>query len=194
MKLFTVGPVACRPEVLDQMDSQMFSHRSERYRKLQRDTISKLKNLLETDGEVLLFPSSASGVMESSVRNLVKEKMLVCINGAFGERYRNMGESCGREVVTLETEKGEATKPEMVDEKLSENPEIEAVAMITNDTSVGLLNPLPDIAEVVKDHGKLMMADGVTAIGGTEVKVDEWGLDMIFASSQKCLGIPPGLR
>ncbi len=193
MKLFTVGPVACRPEILDEMSKQMFSHRSERYRKLQRDTISRLKDFLETDGEVFLFPSSGSGVMESTVRNCVENKMLCCVNGAFGERYAEVARENGVEVETLETDKGMATKPEKLDEKLSSSPDVEAVSITFNDTSVGLLNPVPELSKVVKDHNKLLFVDSVSAMGGTEIKIDEWELDICFASSQKCFGIPPGL-
>ncbi len=193
MKLFTVGPVACRPEVLQEMSKQMFSHRSERYRKLQEDTISRLKDFLEADGEVFLFPSSGSGVMESTVRNCVEDKMLCCVNGNFGERYAEVARETGVEVETLETEKGMATKPDMLDEKLSSCPDVEAVSITFNDTSVGLLNPLPELAKVVKDHGKLLFVDAVSAMGGTEIKVDDWELDVCFASSQKCFGVPPGL-
>ncbi len=193
MKLFTVGPVACRPEVLQEMSTQMFSHRSERYRKLQRDTISRLKDFLETDGEVFLFPSSGSGVMESTVRNCVKDKMLCCVNGNFGRRYAEIARETGVEAETLETEKGMATKPEMLDEKLSSSPDVEAVSITFNDTSVGLLNPVPELAKVVKNHDKLLFVDAVSGMAGTEIKVDEWELDICFASVQKCFGVPPGL-
>lgn len=193
MKLFTVGPVACHPEILEEMSTQMFSHRSERYRELQRDTISRLKDFLETDDEVFLYPSSGSGVMESTVRNCVKDKMLCCVNGNFGKRYAEIARENGVEVETLKTEKGMATKPDMLDEKLSSCPDVEAVTITFNDTSVGLLNPLPELAEVVNDHDKLLFVDAVSGMAGTEIKVDEWGLDICFASLQKCFGVPPGL-
>lgn len=193
MKLFTVGPVACRPEILDEMGKQMFSHRSERYRKLQREIIDRLQNFLETEEKVFLFPSSGSGVMESSVRNCVEDRILCCVNGAFGERYAEVAESNGLVVETLETELGKPTVPEELDEKLSSNPEVEAVSITFNETSVGLLNPLPELAKVVKSHDKLLFVDAVSAMGGTEIKVDEWGIDICFASSQKCFGVPPGL-
>ncbi|MDH5685986.1 MAG: aminotransferase class V-fold PLP-dependent enzyme, partial [Hadesarchaea archaeon] len=72
-------------------------------------------------------------------------------------------------------------------------PDVEAVAITYNETSVGLLNPLPELAKVVKKHGKLLFVDAVSAMGGVELKVDEWGIDVCFTSSQKCFGIPPGL-
>lgn len=193
MKLFTVGPVACRPEVLEEMRYQMFSHRSEEYRTLHRQTVERLQRFVETKNQVFLFPSSGSGVMEATVRNCVERKMLCCITGAFGKRYARVGESNGKEVERLETKLGEPITPELLDEKLSSTPDIEAVAITHNETSVGVLNPLPELAKVVKKHQKLLFVDAVSAMGGVELEVDKWAIDVCFASSQKCFGIPPGL-
>ncbi len=193
MKLFTVGPVACRPEILEEMKHQMFSHRSEEYKELHREAVERVKRFLETENQVFLFPSSGSGVMEGTVRNCVERKMLCCINGSFGKRYAQVGESNGKIVERLEPELGKPTTPELLDEKLSSVPDIEAVAITYNETSVGLLNPLQELAKVAKEHGKLLFVDAVSAMGGVELKVDDWEIDVCFASSQKCLGLPPGL-
>lgn len=193
MELFTVGPVPCRPEILDEMGRQMFSHRSEEYMGLQRDLIDKLRRFLETDGRVFLFPSSGSGFMESSVRNCVERKILCCVNGAFGERYVEVAESNGLEVEKLEEDLGKPIDAGKLDYKLSSSPDVEAVTITFNETSTGLLNPLPELAEVVNNHDKLLFVDSVSAMGGTNIKVDEWGIDICFASSQKCFGVPPGL-
>lgn len=193
MKLFTVGPVACRPEVLAEMGRQMFSHRSEEYKLIHKQTVELLQRFLETESQVFLFPSSGSGVMEGTVRNCVERKMLCCINGEFGNRYAEVGVSNGKEVERLETELGSPITPELLEERLSLNPDVEAVAITHNETSVGLMNPLPELAKVVKEHGKLLFVDAVSAMGGVEIKVDEWGIDVCFSSSQKCFGIPPGL-
>lgn len=193
MKLFTVGPVACPPEVLEEMKRQMFSHRSKEYKEVHRQTVERLQRFLETENQVFLFPSSGSGVMEATVRNCVERKMMCCISGAFGKRYAQVGESNGKEVERLETMLGKPNTPERLDEKLSSSPDVEAVAITYNETSVGLLNPLPELAKVVKKHGKLLFVDAVSAMGGVELKVDEWGIDVCFTSSQKCFGIPPGL-
>jgi aspartate aminotransferase-like enzyme len=83
--------------------------------------------------------------------------------------------------------------PDLLDEELRKHPDVEAVSITYNETSVGLLNPLRDLAGVVKSHGKLLFVDAVSAMGGVELKVDEWGIDVCFASSQKCFGLPPGL-
>ena len=99
----------------------------------------------------------------------------------------------GKEVVELRTELGNPTTPEGLKRALEENPDVEAVTITYNETSVGLINPLADLAKVAKSHGKLLFVDAVSAMGGAEIKVDEWGIDICFSSSQKCFGVPPGL-
>lgn len=193
MRLFTVGPVACYPEVLEAMGQQMFSHRSEEYKQLHTETVELLQNFLETENEVFLFSSTGSGFMEASVRNCVNKKMLCCINGSFGKRYAEVAVSNGKQVETIETPLGEPITPDQLDQKLTENPDVEAVSITHNETSVGLINPLKKLAEVVKNHGKLLFVDAVSSMGGTEIKADRWGLDVCFSSSQKCFGVPPGL-
>ncbi|MEM0084111.1 MAG: alanine--glyoxylate aminotransferase family protein [Candidatus Methanomethylicia archaeon] len=193
LKLFTVGPVACYPQVLEEMGRQMFSHRSKDYIDLHSELLTLLKDFLETEGEIFFFPSSGTGFMEASVRNCVEKKMLICVNGSFGERYVEVAKANGREVVVLEVPLGEPILPDLLDDALKRNPDVEAVAITHNETSVGLINPLEKLAEVVKSHGKLLFVDAVSSMGGTDIKVDRWGIDVCFTSSQKCFGIPPGL-
>jgi aspartate aminotransferase-like enzyme len=193
MKLFTVGPVACYPEILDEMQRQMLSHRSEEYKSLHRKTTEMLQKFLETKDNVFLFPNTGTGVMEGSIRNCVEKKMLVCINGDFGKRYAAVGVSNGKIVEQLVAPLGKPITPSLLDEKLTQVPDVEAVAITYNETSIGLINPLPDLARVVKKYDKLLFVDAVSAMGGAEIKVDEWKIDVCFSSSQKCFGLPPGL-
>jgi aspartate aminotransferase-like enzyme len=193
MKLFTVGPVACYPEVLEEMKQQMFSHRSEEYKKLHRETVELLQKLMETESQVFLFSSTGTGFMEASVRNCVDERMLCCVNGSFGKRFVEVAISNGKTVETIEPPLGKPVTPDLLDDKLSKCPDVEAVAITHNETSIGLINPLKRLAEVVKKHGKLLFVDAVSSMGGVEIKVDKWGLDVCFTGSQKCFGVPPGL-
>ena len=193
LKLFTVGPVACYPEVLEAMGQQMVSHRSEEYKKLHVETVEMLQRFLETKNEVFLFSSTGSGFMEASVRNCVNKKMLCCVCGSFGKRYAEVATANGKQVETLKVPLGEPILPDLLDQKLSEIPDVEAVSITHNETSVGLINPLEKLAEVVKKHDKLLLVDAVSSMGGTEIEVDKWGLDVCFSSSQKCFGVPPGL-
>jgi aspartate aminotransferase-like enzyme len=196
LKLFTAGPVACFPEVLEVMKLQMLSHRSAEYRELHRDTVKRLADFLEAKkATVLLIPSSGTGFMEASIRNAVtpKGKVLVTIIGEFGHRYKEAVERNGRIPVVLEKPLGKPVLPEELDDALKKNPDVEAVTITYNETSTGVLNPLRELAKVAKERGKLVFVDAVSAMGAAEIKVDEWGLDLVFSSSQKAFGVPPGL-
>ncbi len=146
-----------------------------------------------TNNEVFLFSSTGTGFMEASVRNCVNKKMLCCVCGSFGKRFAEVAAANGKQVETLEVPLGEPIMPDLLDKKLSKNKDVEAVAITHNETSMGLINPLKQLAEVAKSHGKLVFVDAVSSMGGTEIAVDKWGLDICFSSSQKCFGVPPGL-
>jgi len=193
LKLFTVGPVACYPEVLQEMGRQMYSHRSKEYIDLHYDTVERLKRFLETENEVFLFSSTGTGFMEACVRNCVKETILCCVNGDFGQRFADVAISNGRIMVKLESRLGDPTLPEVLEDALKANREVEAVAITHNETSTGVINPLKELVSIAKEHGKMVFVDAVSSMGGTEIKVDEWGIDVCFTSSQKCFGVPPGL-
>lgn len=193
MKLFTVGPVACYPDVLKEMGQQMYSHRSQEYLKLHFETVKLMQDFLETQKQIFLFSSTGTGFMEASVRNCVEKSALCCINGDFGQRFADVITSNGRQLIKLEPPLGKPIMPDMLDDALSKHSEVEAVAITHNETSLGLINPLKDLAAVAKKHGKLVFVDAVSSMGGTDIKVDKWDLDVCFSSSQKCFGVPPGL-
>jgi len=146
-----------------------------------------------TQNEIFLFSSTGSGFMEASVLNCVNKKMLSCVCGSFGKRFAETGTANGKQVETLEVPLGEPITPDLLDEKLSKTKDVEAVSITHNETSVGLMNPLAKLSDVVKSHGKLLLVDCVSSMGGTPIDVDKWGLDVCFSSSQKCFGVPPGL-
>lgn len=191
--MFTAGPVACYPEVLKAMGMQMVSHRSAEYKKLHVETVDMLKRFMGTQNEIFLFSSTGSGFMEASVRNCVNKKMLCCVCGSFGKRFAEVGSANGKEVETLEVPLGNPITPDLLNDKLSKSKDVDAVSITHNETSVGLLNPLSKLADVVKSHGKMLLVDCVSSMGGTRIDVDKWDLDVCFSSSQKCFGVPPGL-
>jgi len=193
LKLFTVGPVACYPEVLEAMGHQMYSHRSKEYFALHYETIQLLQDFLSTKKEIFLFSSTGTGFMEASVRNCVRKKMLCCINGSFGERFAEVAESNGILIEKLQPPLGQPILPTDLEEMLTKHPDVEALALTHNETSIGLINPLKELVAIAKKRGKLVFVDAVSSMGGTEINVDEWGIDVCFSSSQKCFGVPPGL-
>jgi aspartate aminotransferase-like enzyme len=178
------------------MKIQMLSHRSAEYRALHRDTTERLSKFLEAEkSTVLLIPSSGTGFMEASIRNAIspRGKVLVTIIGEFGHRYKEAVERNGRIPIVLEKPLGKPVLPEELDDALKKNPDVEAVTITYNETSTGVLNPLRELAKVAKERDKLVFVDAVSAMGAADIKVDDWKLDLVFASSQKAFGVPPGL-
>jgi aspartate aminotransferase-like enzyme len=171
----------------------MYSHRSKEYFALHYETVRLLQDFISTKNEIFLFSSTGTGFMEASVRNCVRKKILCCINGSFGERFAEVAEANGITVVKLAPPLGEPISTSDLNEMLTKNPDVEAVAITHNETSVGLINPLEDLVATAKKHSKLVFVDAVSSMGGTEIKVDELAIDVCFSSSQKCFGVPPGL-
>ncbi|NCN65587.1 MAG: alanine--glyoxylate aminotransferase family protein [Candidatus Altiarchaeum hamiconexum] len=193
-KLFAIGPVYVNEKVRNEMSRQMFSHRSNTYRELHSSLVQKLKKLMKTNNEILIFTSSSSGIMEACARNLVKgdEKVLCISCGAFGERFGKIFELNGKNVKILSNEWGKANLPDEIDNALSEDT-YALVTLIHNETSTGLMNPLKEISDVVKKHNVLFAVDTVSSMGGANVNVDDYGIDICFFGSQKCLATPPGI-
>jgi aspartate aminotransferase-like enzyme len=154
---------------------------------------SGLRDVFQTSSPVLVSTSSATGLMEAAVRNGVRSRALTLVNGAFSQRFGDIAAACGFEVDALEVEWGQTITPEAVRERLSEGG-IDAVTVVHSETSTGALNPLAEIAEVVRDfEDVLLLVDSVTGVGGVEVRTDEWELDFVLTGSQKAMALPPGL-
>jgi aspartate aminotransferase-like enzyme len=193
-KLFIPGPTEVREEILQAMATPMIGHRSTAYAELQGSVESKLKRLLNTEGRVFLFTSSSTGVMEGAIRNCVAVKVLNTLNGEFSRRWHEIAKSCGVAADTLEVEPGQAITPELVDAALAAGG-YDAVCLTYNETSTGILSPVPEIARLVrrKYPDVLILVDAVSCMAGVEIRADDWGLDVCLAGVQKCFALPPGL-
>ncbi len=192
IKLFTPGPVDVKPEILEAMNQPMITHRSKEYSELHQRVTEKLKRLLFTENNVILSTSSASGLMEGAIRNCVKEKCLNLVCGAFGERWCRIAESNGKICEKLEVKWGDPITPDIVKDALSTGV-YDAVALTHNETSTGVMNPLKEICDVVKNFDVTLMVDTVSSMAGVKIEVDKWGIDICLASVQKCFALPPGL-
>ncbi len=192
-KLFTPGPTEVREEILQVLSTPQIHHRSKEFSELYAEIQEKLKKLLYTENPVFLFPSSATGAMEAAVTNGVKKKCLNLINGAFSKRWHEITKMNGVPCDALEVEWDKAIRPEMVDEKLATG-EYDAVTLVFNETSTGLMNPLKEIADVVKKYDDvLLFVDAVSAMAGVKIEVDKLGIDMCLAGVQKCFALPSGI-
>lgn len=192
-RLFIPGPVEVRPELLKAMAVHMMGHRSADFSKLFTSAVEKLGKLMMTENVCLLSTSSGSGLMEAAIRNCVRERCLHTVCGAFSRKWLDIATSCGRDADQAVVDWGMAVKPEMLREKLDEG-EYDAVCVTHNETTTGVMNPLESIAKVVKKYPEtLLLVDTVSSLGGVKVDTDGLGIDFCLSSSQKALGLPPGL-
>lgn len=191
--LFNPGPTEVREEVLKAQVRPMISHRGKEFQTLYEGVIEKVKKALNTQNHVVLFTSSATGVMEGTIRNCVKERALGTSCGSFSERWFKLVGECDKEGDVITVDWGKPVKPEMIEEKLKTG-KYDTLLYTYNETSTGVLNPLEEVAKVMKKYPDVIFAvDAVSAMMGAPLNIDEWGIDVIFASVQKCFAMPPGL-
>ena len=193
-KLFIPGPVEVRDEVLEKMATTMIGHRTKDASALQQRISEKLQKVMGTKNTIILSTSSGSGLMEGAVRCFTAKKAAIFSIGAFGERWYKMATSNGVPADIFRSELGQITTPEMVDEALASG-EYDMITITHNETSTGIHNPVGRISEVLKAKypDVILCVDTVSSMGGDFIPVDEWGIDVCITSTQKCLGLPPGM-
>jgi aspartate aminotransferase-like enzyme len=195
LQLRIPGPTPVPDRVQRAMNAPMINHRGPEFKALLPEVETGLKWAFQTENDMLIFPASGTGGLESAVANLVSpgDKVLAVTIGAFGERFADLAAAFGSDVARYSLPWGEAADPEDIDDLLSRSPEIGTVLITHNETSTGVLNPLEALAAVVKRHNRLLVVDGVSSIGSIELPVDRWGVDVAITASQKGWMLPPGL-
>ncbi|WP_040330928.1 pyridoxal-phosphate-dependent aminotransferase family protein [Clostridium ihumii] len=192
-KLFIPGPVEVAPDVLEKMATPMIGHRSKDASRIQRSISDNLRKIFGTEEEILLSTTSGSGLMEGAVRSCTAKRAAIFSVGAFGNRWYEMATSNNVPADKFEVEWGTPTTPEQVDEVLSTG-KYDLITVTHNETSTGIMNPLDEIGKVVKKYPDVVFClDTVSSAAGTELKVDEWGVDICITSTQKAIGLPPGM-
>jgi aspartate aminotransferase-like enzyme len=181
------------PEVLRELARPQIGHRSGEFMELYGRLLGKLQEFLRTRSHVYLSTSSATGIMEGAVRNLVRERCLALTCGAFSERWHRIALANGKKAEALSVEWGEPNLPGPLDDALA-GGKYDAVAVVHNETSTGVMNPLAEIAAVVRRHpGVLLAVDVVTSMAVVDIPIDDLGIDVVFAGTQKGFGQPAGL-
>lgn len=177
------------------MAAPMINHRGPEFRALLPELEAGLRWAFQTENDMLIFPASGTGGLESAVANIVSpgERVLAVTIGAFGDRFADLAEAFGADVARLTLPWGEAVDPEDLDALLGREPDIATVLITHNETSTGVTNPLRSLAEVVKRHNRLLVVDGVSSIGSIDLPVDRWGVDVAITASQKGWMLPPGV-
>jgi len=192
-RLFIPGPVDVAEDVLQKMATPMIGHRTKDATILQKSISEKVNKLMYTKEQIMLSTSSGSGLMEGAIRSCTKKRAAVFAVGAFGDRWYKMATANGVPADKFASEWGQPTTPEMVDEALATG-KYDLITITHNETSTGIMNPLEEIAEVIKKYPDVVFClDTVSSLGGAKIEVDKWGVDICIASTQKCLGLPPGL-
>lgn len=196
MPMFVPGPVDVAAEVAVAQTQPMLPHRSKEFEAIFHRAEGKLRQVLMTQFRVFITASSGTGLHEAAVRNFVPDegRALFCTNGAFGNRWYDVGVANGKPSDKLETEWSHPITAELVADALKKQ-HYDIVAVVHNETSTGLQNPVKEIAGVVHELSPdtLVCVDAVSSLSGAKIEMDAWGIDFLLTSSQKCFALPPGL-
>ena len=170
----------------------MIGHRSKDFQDLYGKIQPQLQKLLATETLVYLSTSSAWGIMEGAIRNLCTKKVLNCMCGAFSDKWFDVSKRCGKDAEGLQVDWGSPILPDAIDEKLATG-EFDALTLVHNETSTGVMNPLKDIAQLKEKYPDVMfIVDTVSSMTAVPTNFDELGIDLMLAGTQKAIALPPG--
>jgi predicted phosphoserine aminotransferase len=204
IKLFIPGPVEVRREILDAQAGWMIGHRGKAFETLYARIQANLKQVFFTESRVFISASSGTGLWEGAARNCVSDDtnggVLATVCGDFSERWADVFERNGKATTWLTVPRGQAITPELLRGAIETRAvaglrPFEAIAIVHNETSTGVTNPLPALVDVIKalSPDSLILVDAVSSLGGMKIEFDKLGLDVLLTSSQKAFGLPPGL-
>lgn len=192
-RFFLPGPTEVHPSVLEAQTRPMMGHRGPEAQAFMSHIHRRLEEVFMTRRPVFVSTSSATGLMEAAVRNAGRERVLSLVNGAFSQRFADIGNACGFDVETLDVPWGEAHDPDVVRRRVAEGA-YDAVTLVHSETSTGVLNDVGALAAAIRDTpDTLVLVDSVTGFGAAEVRPDDWGVDFLLTGSQKAFALPPGL-
>src|SRR5436309_8986643 len=191
-KLFTPGPVEVSAKTLAAFSRPMIGHRGEDFKNLYRDIHPKLQKLFATKQPVFLSTSSAWGVMEASICNLVDRGVLCCMCGAFSDKWLDVAKRCGKNAEPLQVDWGKHIDQKDVDRQLATG-KFDTVTLTHSETSTGVMNPLPEICCVLAKYPDVaLILDTVSSFSAVKINMDALGIDVMLTGAQKALAWPPG--
>ncbi|MCC6277633.1 MAG: alanine--glyoxylate aminotransferase family protein [Oligoflexia bacterium] len=194
--LMAPGPSTIPERVLLEMAKPIIHHRTQRFEAVLGKVRAQLKQIFQTQSDVLLFSSVGSGAMEASITNFFSpgDQVIAVVSGKFGERWADQAVVFGLDVVRYEIEWGKAVDLNRLRELLEKHPSAKAVLCQACETSTGVSHPIKEMGQLIKSRSNtLFMVDAITAMGIYDIKTDEWGLDVVISGSQKAFMLPPGL-
>jgi aspartate aminotransferase-like enzyme len=191
-KLFIPGPVEVSEKTWAAFSRPMIGHRGEDFKNLYRAVHPGLQKLFGTNQPVFLSTSSAWGVMEASIRNLVNRGVLCCMCGAFSDKWLDVARRCGKQAEPLQVDWGKHIEPKHVDRQLASG-KFDTVTLIHNETSTGVMNPLEEICRVLAKYPDVaLILDTVSSFSAVKIDMDALGIDIMLTGAQKALALPPG--
>lgn len=191
-KLFIPGPVEVSDKTWNAFRRPMIGHRSDAFRDLYRSIHSRLQELFGTKQPVFLSTSSSWGVMEAAIRNVVRDRVLCCMCGAFSDKWLEVARRCGKEAEPLQVAWGEHIDPAVLDRQLASG-RCDTVTLIHSETSTGVMNPLPEICCTMAKYPDIaLIVDTVSSFSALPIAMDALGIDVMLTGSQKALALPPG--
>jgi len=193
IRFFLPGPTWVRSDVLHEMERPMIGHRSAAFKELYQSLQPKLQKVFRTRGDILMATGSATLAMESAVVSSTDRDILHLTCGAFSERWAAVSASHGKRADRLDFPWGKSVDLELLRQALKRKS-YGAVTVVHNETSTGVINPLQQIADIVRtESDALILVDTVSSLAGAQVETDAWGLDIVLTSTQKALAVPPGI-
>lgn len=190
------GPSDVPQRVLQALGAPTVGHLDPEYLQVMDDTRQLLQSVFRTTNEMTIAVSgTGSAGMEACVCNLIEpgDEMIVCVNGVFGTRMRDVAQRYGATVHSIETDWGKTIEPDAVADALKAHPATKVLGIVHAETSTGAHQPLEEISKLVHDAGALLLVDAVTSLGGHDLRIDDWQIDACYSGTQKCLSCPPGL-
>ncbi len=189
------GPSDVDPRVLRAMATPLVGHLDPDFLKIMNETQQLLRFVMQTKNQFAIAVSgTGSAGMETCLCNVIEEgdEVVVCVNGVFGERMSDIVERCRGKLTRVDAPWGRIIEPDKVADAVK-GRKVKAVAIVHAETSTGVHQPLDEIIRIAHDNGALLVLDAVTSLAGTNVALDEWGIDVCYSGTQKCLSCPPGL-
>ncbi|MDE2802033.1 MAG: alanine--glyoxylate aminotransferase family protein [Chloroflexota bacterium] len=195
MNLRIPGPTPCPEDVLLAGAQQMIDHRGPEFADIIARVHSGLQTIFATKNDVAILTSSGTGAMEAAVVNTLSrgDRVINVSIGVFGDRFGQIAEAYGAEVVKMSVEHGTPADPDAIGAALAGDPAIKAVLVTHNETSTGVTNDIGAIARAVRAHDRLLLVDAISSVGCIPVATDAWDLDVVVTGSQKGFMVPPGL-
>lgn len=195
LKLMIPGPVSVEDDVLFQMGQPVRPHYGAEWTADYNETRDLLKQVFKTEGDVHILSGSGSAAIDAAIGSLTTtgERVVVGINGYFGDRLEEICAGYGLEVTRIPAPLGEQLDPESFREAFDSNPRPGLVTLVALETATAVVNPVREIAGLANEYGVPVVVDAVSGLGGVPLSMDEWGIDIVASASQKCLGAPPGL-